>query len=156
MTNVFHCGILFELSRDSRGLVAQLDRVFDYESKGRGFESRRAHFPGSVDKQGFRGFFFPPEKVSEMVKSVHKCAFSWSKWWSKRGSDLWGQAHRLFREKPPFPYFQGFQRFSERNSGDDRLTGSDCENAFLSIIMHILHAQGLKRGSKSGPCRAEI
>ena len=26
------------------GLVAQLDRVFDYESKGRGFESRRAHF----------------------------------------------------------------------------------------------------------------
>ena len=25
------------------GLVAQLDRVFDYESKGRGFESRRAH-----------------------------------------------------------------------------------------------------------------
>ena len=28
---------------DSCGLVAQLDRVFDYESKGRGFESRRAH-----------------------------------------------------------------------------------------------------------------
>ena len=25
------------------GLVAQLDRVFDYESKGRWFESRRAH-----------------------------------------------------------------------------------------------------------------
>ena len=25
------------------GPVAQLDRVFDYESKGRGFESRRAH-----------------------------------------------------------------------------------------------------------------
>ena len=25
------------------GLVAQLDRVFDYESKGRGFESRRSH-----------------------------------------------------------------------------------------------------------------
>ena len=35
--------ILFELSENSRGLVAQLDRVFDYESKGRGFESRRAH-----------------------------------------------------------------------------------------------------------------
>ena len=28
---------------EARGLVAQLDRVFDYESKGRGFESRRAH-----------------------------------------------------------------------------------------------------------------
>ena len=28
------------------GPVAQLDRVFDYESKGRGFESRRAHHRG--------------------------------------------------------------------------------------------------------------
>ena len=27
----------------AQGPVAQLDRVFDYESKGRGFESRRAH-----------------------------------------------------------------------------------------------------------------
>jgi hypothetical protein len=27
----------------AHGPVAQLDRVFDYESKGRGFESRRAH-----------------------------------------------------------------------------------------------------------------
>ena len=34
---------VYELSEDSCGLVAQLDRVFDYESKGRGFESRRAH-----------------------------------------------------------------------------------------------------------------
>ena len=40
------------------GLVAQLDRVFDYESKGRGFESRRAHFPGSLDYQRLPGFFF--------------------------------------------------------------------------------------------------
>lgn len=30
------------------GLVAQLDRVFDYESKGRGFESRRAHQANSA------------------------------------------------------------------------------------------------------------
>ena len=30
-------------SDEACGLVAQLDRVFDYESKGRGFESRRAH-----------------------------------------------------------------------------------------------------------------
>ena len=37
------CDIIFELSRTACGLVAQLDRVFDYESKGRGFESRRAH-----------------------------------------------------------------------------------------------------------------
>ena len=27
----------------AQGPVAQLDRVFDYESKGRGFESRRAY-----------------------------------------------------------------------------------------------------------------
>ena len=26
------------------GPVAQLDRVFDYESKGRGFESRQVHY----------------------------------------------------------------------------------------------------------------
>ena len=38
------------------GLVAQLDRVFDYESKGRGFESRRAHFPESLENKGFRDF----------------------------------------------------------------------------------------------------
>ena len=37
------CDIISELSRTACGLVAQLDRVFDYESKGRGFESRRAH-----------------------------------------------------------------------------------------------------------------
>ena len=35
------------------GLVAQLDRVFDYESKGRGFESRRAHQKESVVYQRF-------------------------------------------------------------------------------------------------------
>ena len=39
------------------GLVAQLDRVFDYESKGRGFESRRAHQgAGSLENQGFQLF----------------------------------------------------------------------------------------------------
>ena len=39
--------IIIKLTRgkpdEACGLVAQLDRVFDYESKGRGFESRRAH-----------------------------------------------------------------------------------------------------------------
>ena len=34
--------ILFPLSNDMHALLAQLDRVFDYESKGRGFESLRA------------------------------------------------------------------------------------------------------------------
>ena len=38
------------LSRTARGLVAQLDRVFDYESKGRGFESRRAHCSRNLEK----------------------------------------------------------------------------------------------------------
>ena len=36
------CYIIKAVARQY-GLVAQLDRVFDYESKGRGFESRRAH-----------------------------------------------------------------------------------------------------------------
>ena len=34
----------------ARGPVAQLDRVFDYESKGRGFESRRAHQKEAVEE----------------------------------------------------------------------------------------------------------
>ena len=40
--------------------VAQLDRVFDYESKGRGFESRRAYQnkkPVNADKYGIHGLF---------------------------------------------------------------------------------------------------
>ena len=36
--------------RTACGLVAQLDRVFDYESKGRGFESRRAHQRGDFER----------------------------------------------------------------------------------------------------------
>ena len=36
------CDMILKLSRTACGLVAQLDRVFDYESKGRGFESRGA------------------------------------------------------------------------------------------------------------------
>ena len=45
--------------RAACGLVAQLDRVFDYESKGRGFESRRAHQekPLNVMLSGFSFFF---------------------------------------------------------------------------------------------------
>ena len=41
------------------GLVAQLDRVFDYESKGRGFESRRAHHKRTETLiQGFSPFLY--------------------------------------------------------------------------------------------------
>ena len=47
------CDIIFKLSRTACGLVAQLDRVFDYESKGRGFESRRAHQEGDAEKRLF-------------------------------------------------------------------------------------------------------
>ena len=40
----FACAIIYKLSeRTADAPLAQLDRVFDYESKGRGFESRRAH-----------------------------------------------------------------------------------------------------------------
>ena len=45
------------------GLVAQLDRVFDYESKGRGFESRRAHFPETLKIKRFRDFCFSGNKT---------------------------------------------------------------------------------------------
>ena len=44
LTAITCCDMIIELSTTVRGLVAQLDRVFDYESKGRGFESRRAHW----------------------------------------------------------------------------------------------------------------
>ena len=54
----FLCYIISAVRKTVCGLVAQLDRVFDYESKGRGFESRRAHFPGSLVNKGFRGFSF--------------------------------------------------------------------------------------------------
>ena len=47
------CDIILELSRTACGLVAQLDRVFDYESKGRGFESRRAHHERGAEKRLF-------------------------------------------------------------------------------------------------------
>ena len=43
LTGLSGCDIMLKLSAKACGLVAQLDRVFDYESKGRGFESRRAH-----------------------------------------------------------------------------------------------------------------
>ena len=42
------------------GLVAQLDRVFDYESKGRGFESRRAHHVTTQYLIQSAWFFFLP------------------------------------------------------------------------------------------------
>ena len=53
------CDIILGLSDETVcGLVAQLDRVFDYESKGRGFESRRAHFPEANEIKGFGVFFY--------------------------------------------------------------------------------------------------
>ena len=52
--------MLLKLSEDGCGLVAQLDRVFDYESKGRGFESRRAHQENAPEalKNKAPGLFF--------------------------------------------------------------------------------------------------
>ena len=50
LTVKIRCDIILKLSRTACGLVAQLDRVFDYESKGRGFESRRAHHERSAEK----------------------------------------------------------------------------------------------------------
>ena len=52
-------------SRTSKacGLVAQLDRVFDYESKGRGFESRRAHQVNPLKRKALTGFLFVFGKV---------------------------------------------------------------------------------------------
>ena len=41
----------------AQGPVAQLDRVFDYESKGRGFESRRAHQGSSCKTASFFVFW---------------------------------------------------------------------------------------------------
>ena len=47
----FACAILYKLSeRTADAPLAQLDRVFDYESKGRGFESRRAHQEGDFER----------------------------------------------------------------------------------------------------------
>ena len=40
------------------GPVAQLDRVFDYESKGRGFESRQAHQGNPCEGTISQGFLF--------------------------------------------------------------------------------------------------
>ena len=41
----------------AQGPVAQLDRVFDYESKGRGFESLRARQRKPPENKGFQGVF---------------------------------------------------------------------------------------------------
>ena len=57
LTAITGCDIIIKLSTTVRGLVAQLDRVFDYESKGRGFESRRAHSIGGSEKS-LRSFYF--------------------------------------------------------------------------------------------------
>ena len=50
--------ILFQLSRTALALLAQLDRVFDYESKGRGFESLRARHKKNLILQRIQGFLF--------------------------------------------------------------------------------------------------
>ncbi len=75
------CDIIFELSRTACGLVAQLDRVFDYESKGRGFESRRAHHERSTEKCFFSLYFNVLSDLEEnakltglyMFKVLHDC-----------------------------------------------------------------------------------
>ena len=55
---------------DFYGPVAQLDRVADFESAGRGFEPLLARFPGTLKIKGFRGFsyaqFFRGESVKHM------------------------------------------------------------------------------------------
>jgi hypothetical protein len=48
----------------SCGLVAQLDRAFDYESKGRGFESRRAHQGNPPDQDFQAGFSIQKKYIS--------------------------------------------------------------------------------------------
>ena len=50
--------LLRKNNRCACGLVAQLDRVFDYESKGRGFESRRAHQENPPEIRISGGFLF--------------------------------------------------------------------------------------------------
>ena len=49
------------------------DQKDDYESKGRGFESRRAHFPGSQENQGSGDFSlpFPDGKIVQI--SANNC-----------------------------------------------------------------------------------
>ena len=63
------CAILFGLSEDRRGLVAQLDRVFDYESKGRGFESRRAHQGEALKSASFL-YVSRPEAFFSVKRSI--------------------------------------------------------------------------------------
>ena len=50
--------LLSDCSVVGKGPVAQLDRVFDYESKGRGFESRQAHQKILAKQQFARIFLF--------------------------------------------------------------------------------------------------
>ena len=53
--------------------VAQLDRVSDYESEGRGFESLPAH-QKSVTKRMSQAFFFVvSHKISEVDDRFSKC-----------------------------------------------------------------------------------
>ena len=53
------------------GPVAQLDRVFDYESKGRGFESRGARHQGTrILIQCPGSFFFAYNCSAVAVKSI--------------------------------------------------------------------------------------
>ena len=59
----FLCYIISAVRKTVCGLVAQLDRVFDYESKGRGFESRRAHHSGTLILIESKRPFFLPESA---------------------------------------------------------------------------------------------
>ena len=51
----FFTGPCYNIINDRSGPVAQLDRVFDYESKGRGFESRQAHQKKPLGIKRFQG-----------------------------------------------------------------------------------------------------
>ena len=76
----FKCYTIWELKRDvlvKYALVAQLDRVFDYESKGRGFEPLQARHGKNLGIPiiwGFRGFavFQNPEMSQKSWKWLEK------------------------------------------------------------------------------------
>ena len=51
-------GCIIAKSQKRYALVAQLDRVSDYESEGLGFESLRAHHSKSLEISTFQGFSY--------------------------------------------------------------------------------------------------
>ena len=134
---------VYELSEDSRGLVAQLDRVFDYESKGRGFESRRAHQrKGSPCGSFFRWFEIHEDSKQRPVRSWGKALTTAgggnlvSPFLSRnKRAPLWGVAQieaafrippgslkRRLRKMPPFPYVSMVPSFLPQHAVTDEFT----------------------------------